>query len=148
MHTGFRPLLERFNTGTPSATAIGSVLRELGVPEATAGRSAALLIEMATECGLIVEGRFKPAAIEAALAATPAAEEPKSTPRRRGTAALKMPDAVETPRITPSSATSRVAPGQVVSGPAITINIAFNLDGSTSPEDLAAVVRAVVDAVK
>lgn len=67
MRTGFGPLIERFGTGTPNTRAMTNVLAsEYGVPQAAAGKSAALLVAMATECGLVVDGRMKPAEIERA----------------------------------------------------------------------------------
>lgn len=70
MRTGFGPLIKRFNTGVPNVKAMTNVLMsDYGVPAAAAGKAADLLVEMATECKLIVEGRMKPAEIERAEAA-------------------------------------------------------------------------------
>lgn len=89
MLTGFGPLIRRFGTGTPNLKAISNVLiSDYSVPEAAAGKAALLLVEMATECRLVVDGRFKPADIEraedasgAAVAPSPAsASSPSSNP--------------------------------------------------------------------
>jgi hypothetical protein len=85
MRTGFGPLIKRFGTGAPNVKAMTNVLSsDYNVPEAAAGKAAELLVEMATECRLVVDGRFKPADIEraeeAAGEAAASAPVPKASP--------------------------------------------------------------------
>jgi hypothetical protein len=94
MRSGFGPLINRFGTGTPNLRAIANVLlSDYNVPEAAARRAAELLAEMAGECRLVVDGRFKPAEIEraqeaagAAASALPQSPAPKPTPPKHGAA--------------------------------------------------------------
>lgn len=100
MRTGFGPLIKRFNSGTPNIRAITNVLMsDYGVHEAAASKAAELLVAMATECKLIVDGRMKPAEIERAEAAA-------------GEAAVAPPDSAEAPRRRPRPA----APEQPAAG--------------------------------
>lgn len=151
MHTGFRPILERFNTGTPSVTAIANVLREHGVPEAGAGGAAALLVEMATECGLVVDGRFKPAAIEEAASAVPVEKQP-DRPARSESRAAATGGRRESRSVAAAERSSEHAPSDLAhpsSTTPVTINFVFKVDQSFgSADELAAVVRAVIEAAR
>jgi hypothetical protein len=97
MRTGFGPLIKRFNTGAPNLKAMANVLvSDYGVPQAAASKAADLLVEMATECKLIVDGRVKPADIERAEEAA-------------GDQAAAAPDPSAAPKLSPKPATPNPA---------------------------------------
>ena len=88
--TGFRSLIDRFSGSPVNPNAIAGVLRDdLGVPEPQAKAAAKLLVELATEAGFILEGSFKVALIEQAMAAV--AEKSLSKPGVRASAARARP---------------------------------------------------------
>lgn len=111
MRTGFGPLIKRFNSGAPNTKAMANVLLgDYSVPEAAAGKAADLLVEMATECKLIVDGRMKPAEIERAEAAA-------------GDQAATLPDPSAAPKpsarpATPKPASPKPAPAAAAAKPA------------------------------
>lgn len=102
MRTGFGPLIKRFGTGAPNVKAITNVLvSDCGVPEAAATKAAELLVEMATESRLVVDGRFKPAEIERAVEAT--GEDIAMPPAAGGTKPSSVTPATSKPPVTPKS---------------------------------------------
>ncbi len=156
MRTGFGPLIKRFGTGTPNTKAMTNVLAsDYGVPQAAAGKAAELLVTMATECGLIVDGRMKPADIERAeeaagdQAATPPdpSAAPKPSPAKPGPTATKPAStsapSASTPAPAPAAAPAAAAAPPTTSAPA------SNGGGATSiPFGLGPTVVLNVDATK
>jgi hypothetical protein len=67
--TGFRPIIQRFS-GRPAAesTLAAVLMDEYGLAEEASKRYASVLVAVATEAGLISDGRFSPAPIESAMA--------------------------------------------------------------------------------
>jgi hypothetical protein len=125
IRTGFGPLIKRFGTGAPNTKAMTNVLAsDYGVPQTAASKAAELLVTMATECGLIVDGRMKPAEIEraeeaagdqAAVPPDPSAASkpgsaklaaPKSAPAAAKPAGASTPSASTPPPANPAPATA------------------------------------------
>lgn len=159
MRTGFGPLIKRFGTGAPNTKAMRNVLaHDYNVPEPAAGKAAELLVTMATECGLIVDGRMKPAEIERAeeaagdQAATPPDPSAASKPQPAKPAAPKAAPAAAKPAnaSTPSaSASTPASPAPAMPPAGSTPAPASNGGGATSvPFGLGPTVVLNVDATK
>lgn len=104
MRTGFGPLIKRFRTGASNTKAMtGVLISDYGVHQA--GKAAELLVTMATECGLIVDGRMKPAEIERAEEA--AGEEAAVPPDPSATPKPSPAKAAPKPAATPAAANGR-----------------------------------------
>jgi hypothetical protein len=124
MRTGFDPLIKRFSSGAPNVKAMTNVLAsDYGVPEAAAGKAADLLVEMATECKLIVDGRMKPAEIERAetaagdaAAAAPSAGGMKPAAPKRATPKPVTPKHPSAPQPAAAAATPAATPAPAPDG--------------------------------
>jgi hypothetical protein len=148
--SGFRALIERFSTRPVNEKSLAGILHEnYGVPGAKSEEAAKLLVSLATDAGLIVDGIFQAAAIEPALAAVPAASQsPKRVRGARGAAP---------PASAPASSERRPPapqPPQVITQPpgdhgqagpfGVGVEIKIEIDAKDhTPEAIGAILREV-----
>ena len=149
MRSGFGALINRFGTGTPNARAIANVLlSDYSVPEAAARRAAELLVEMAGECRLVVDGRFKPAEIERAREAVGPTPPPSAAPKSSGPKHA-APKSAAAPHA--SKPRDRI-PGRPATGPEDapdrTLSLAPDGGGAPIPFGLGPIVVLNIDATK
>lgn len=149
MRTSFGPLIKRFGTGSPNIKAMTNLfITDYNVPETTSGKAAELLVEMSSECRLVVDGRFKPAEIERAqeaagddAAAPPVAGGGNS---RSGSQAVAKPG-TPSPVVKPKPVTVAPAPAATRASSA---SASTGGDATSVPFGLSPTVVLNVDATK
>ena len=157
MASGFRVVVERFTTRAVNETLIAGALEDdLGVPEARAKKLAKLLVEVATEAGLIADGVFQVEPIERALEAVPTAADAKpvtvtriAKPRvaaatsSNGSSATANPTP---PAPTPATVLDPIVPERKAGPFGVTIDIRIEAEKHT-PEQIGQIVREVREAL-
>lgn len=155
--TGFRSIIERFSGRPVNQSAVAGVMREgSDISADAADASAAMLIEVATDAQLIVEGKFKPGPIEAALNAVGETDDaqhqsPRATGRRFGRPAPQT----EVPTDGPSGQqqSSEISDARSAgesgrhAGP-FEVSMEIEIDAKNhSPEEIGKIVREVREAL-
>jgi hypothetical protein len=154
MGTTFGPLIHSLRGRAVSENTISIRLQsENGVPEGSAPAVAKALVDAATDAGLIADGRFDAAAIEAAAAVMPAQSEtpetdggqarqkPETEPKPKQAPAPKIESKKATPK-TPSATEKGTEAGQRPFVPGV--QVVVKIDASNlAPQQIAELVRAL-----
>lgn len=149
MSTGFRPIIDRFSTRPVNEVAIAGLLREeFEAPEDRTKALASVLVEVATDAGLIIDGKFNAAPIEQALEAVGTATVTDNTMRARANGSASGSDG------RPARGASKSRPPAVKeirtegqAGPfGLSVEIKIDAKDQT-PEEIGRIVRAVRQAL-